>query len=377
MLASALLGCAAQQVRSLRPVQDLDSNAFLPELAMRLSSFSHLEELGPLCIDTAAGPVLFPPGGATCMTKHPDVCTDTSTSETDTMDFPHFGNAVEPLAMVSVRRLIPTLAAGFERCRFLTELDLTIRCTDLAPARAVADVLLPGLGGCPALRALRLDLDASVPCGALLMAGVARLLKRFAEVGTGALQHLSLGYLWWSEAAAESLAAIRQALREFSNHRGGGLRELVVRYPQDQELGALDAVCALIDGAAIDLEEVCILEGWGECTSLNTLAQSLGRCAKLRRIDILGRMPRRFDRAGFKAALVEASRGSGAAVLKTAPTMVCFNSAEGWRRAARATPSVSDRQRLTPAEDAPAASSNVAAAAPAQRAAEVADVLVA
>merc|ERR1711884_400481 len=112
-LAAALLGCAAPQLRSLRPAGDFDSIAYLPELAMRLASLGHLEELGPLCIDTAAGPLLLPPGGSECLVV-PENAEGMSASDSD-VDIALNG----PLSMVSVRGLLPTIAAGFQRCRLL------------------------------------------------------------------------------------------------------------------------------------------------------------------------------------------------------------------------------------------------------------------
>jgi len=335
----------APQVRSLRPSGDFDSAAYVPELALRLSSLGHLEELGPVCIDTDCGEVMLPPSES--LDPSWPAAGDKSSLKIKELVTPS-GRTFE---LVSVKNLLPMLSSGFSRCRVLAELDLTIRCMRKKCAQAVSEQLLPALGRCHALRALRLDLDASLECGAILIGGVANLLESLASTAAGALEHLSLGYLWWSEASEESLARIRTALMALCNHRGGGLRELVIRYPQDQEMGAMENLCAAIEGVASDIEEVCLVEAWGEdCASKELLLKALAGCQRLRRVDILGFLPQALNQAAFSAILRRDWVGTDR---QNAPE-VFFNTPAGWRRAAKSAPSVSDRQRLLAPAEAPA-----------------------
>lgn len=339
VLAAALLGCSAPQVKSLRPLGDFDSAAYLPELALRLSSLGHLEELGPVSVDTECEPLLVPSSEGAC----PAWVAEVGRGGLEITEFET--ESGRRLQSVTVRSLLPVLAEGFARCRVLAELDLTIACTGSSSARSVADHLLPALGRCHALRALRLDLDATLECGGTLMAGVARLLECLASSAAGVLEHLSLGYLWWSEASEETLARMRVALKALCDHRGGGLRELVVRYPQDQELGAMDALCSTIEGVASDVEEVCLVEAWGEDgEGRNALVRALATCPRLRRVDILGFIPQAVDQRSMTWALHREWVGTDRDKL---PELL-FNTPGGWKRAAKSAPSVSERQKLFP-----------------------------
>ena len=198
---------------------------------------------------------------------------------------------------VSARKFLPALADGFERCKSLATLDLTVRCADMPSARATADVFLPSLGTCRSLETLRLDLDASMKCGSKLMDGLVRLMERLSAHQK--LRHLSLGYLWWTEASDEALQKLRDALVAF----GGSVKELRIRYPNDQEFGALDAVAAhAVEGVAEGVEEVLVIDGWGhDGMGLQALAESLVLCPRLQRVDLLGHLPPGFDAAAFMA----------------------------------------------------------------------------
>jgi len=296
-LAVALLCCDAPQVRTLRPQGEFDSVVFLSELAARLGAFARLEELGPLSLDVS-GELLH--------------VEDLSSANPSSRSGP---------CCVPARSVLPTLADGFQRLRQLTSLTLTLRCVDVASARVAAETLLPALGGCCALRSLSLDLDASFACGGLLMGGLASLLE-----GLGAwrrLEHLSLGYLWWTEASDEVVLQMRTALQALE----GSIRSLAIRYPQDQELGALDvASTAVIDGVAQGVEEVSVVEAWGEDgTGLPALGEALGACERLRRIDLLGVLPAGFDRTGFVASVrSEAVKTGGPRGAKRASAEVRF-----------------------------------------------------
>mmetsp|Transcript_80529 Transcript_80529/g.260966 ORF Transcript_80529/g.260966 Transcript_80529/m.260966 type:complete len:398 (-) Transcript_80529:79-1272(-) len=279
-LAAALLACDAPQVRSLRPLGNFDSASFLPELAGRLGGFAWLEDLGPLCIDTAGGPLLVPRGAEAA-------CPGADNGEEEP--------AGSELCFTTARCLLPALAEGFRRCRQLSTLDLTLHCVDVASASVMAETLLPALGGCCRLRVLCLDLDSSMPCGGTLVSGVARMLRGLSAWRR--LERLSLGYLWWTEASEDALALMRDSLQAF----GGSVLSLAVRYPQDQEMGALDAVCtAAVEGAAQGVEEVSIVEAWGQDGSgLPALVEALGACQRLRRASLLGVLPQGFNKAEF------------------------------------------------------------------------------
>lgn len=313
-LAAALAHCDAPQLRTLRPAGDFDSSAFLPELASRLSAFGGLEDLGPLSIDASGGPLLLLP-----------------LQRSSGGDEESSGEGSGDVRTVGPRSLLPALAEGFGRCRQLLSLDLTVRCLDLADAHTTAEVLLPALGECRALRSLRLDLDASKACGGPLAAGVAAMLERLSSWHR--LERLSLGYVWWTQASDNTLERIRTGLRAF----GGSIRALALRYSQDPELGALDAACATLEGAASGLEEVCIMEGWGDDgTGLPALADAVGACGRLRRVDLLGVLPPSFDRRGFVAAVRAAARAERLLDSERPPAVVGFNASAGWQRAGAA-----------------------------------------
>jgi len=153
-----------------------------------------------------------------------------------------------------------------------------------------------GPGRLSAAACLQLEVDASVHYGGLLMAGVVNMLRRIAASGHRSLDRLSLGYLWWTEPQDSVLDGLREALRELN----GTLRVLEVRYPQDQELGALEAICNAVEGASAGLEEVRIVDGWAyDGCGLANLAEALGSCAHLRRCVLAGVLPERFDVAAF------------------------------------------------------------------------------
>lgn len=337
-LAAALVGCIAPQLRSFRPVDDFDSSSFLPELASRLKSLVRLEQLGPLSIDTCARALMALPMGSGVPLDVDDVDGAHNRGPVEAAQV----DAVPQLRFATARSLLPLLAEGFMACRMLCDVSLTVRCADSASARLAADWLLPALGGCSALHSLCLDVDSTLGDAGQVFNGIARLLTRLAAPTAGArLSRLSLGYLWWSEASDEALAACNEALASLVGggaDGGGGLRELAVRYPQDQEFGGLDAACQAMEGACQSLEHVVVVEAWGQDGSgFSSLRDFLGSCPRLRTVDINGILPPEFDTTAYAQRVVQRQCGQ---------VQVAFNSAQGWCRAAAAAASAGERARL-------------------------------
>lgn len=274
-LAAGVFGCDAAQLRSLRPPEELSSAQILRSLAIRLRAFVGLEELGPvLCIDPS----------------EEYFCDDPLPSSLD-------GEAGS--GELTVSHLLPSVAEALEGSRRLSKLDLTLRCEDRAAAISLVKVLLPAVGGCRALRELQLDVDCTLEYGGKVLGGLVRMLQRMGEQQR--LESLSLGYLWWSEASDDVQSELKAALQRL----GGSVRKLAIRYAQDPELGGLGvAALSMVRGAAEGLEEVLILEGWGDDgAGLPELTKVLGECLKLRRVELAGSLPFDFDRSAFEASV--------------------------------------------------------------------------
>mmetsp|Transcript_23666 Transcript_23666/g.42844 ORF Transcript_23666/g.42844 Transcript_23666/m.42844 type:complete len:368 (-) Transcript_23666:56-1159(-) len=300
-MCAALLRCDARQLQTLRPLGEIefDSSTYLSELLHRLPLLTSLEELGPLCIDTSGGPVLL-------------------------MQKAGVGpEAMEGSVAVRPRKVLPVLAASFPKLHRLASLSLTLRCLNAADAKIVSEVFMPALGSCQALRHLRLDLDTPLSCGAAMTRGLVAMLQKLSSWQK--LESLSLGYLWWTEAAEETLDQFKEALQAFK----GSVRAVAIRCPQDQELGALDAVAAsLLLGVASNVEEVLAMQAWGDDgTGLSKFLEVLSSCRRLRRVDFIGELPNGLDRASLESSL----RAARPAAEMTAK--VCVNTPAGWRRA--------------------------------------------
>lgn len=301
-VAASLAGCVAAQLRSFKPAEDCESCGFLPEFVAKLHSLTRLEDLGPLSIDTSdTFAIMAGPG-----------------IEGDSLSplLPGDDSAATTLRAVPARYLLPALADGFTQCRQLSEIDLTIKCSDMASAKVVSEVLLPAIGTCKNLQVLRLDLDATLECSSLLVWGVARLLKNMASNVSGKFQCLSLGYILWSEASLEALTSMKESLQSLSSKSNtdsyGGLRQLAIFYPQDQELGGLDAACIVMEGAAASLEKVVVCEGWGyDGAGLQTLSETLRLCTCLKEVDLIGIMPPGFNQNSFASSIIRQSKRSG------------------------------------------------------------------
>lgn len=326
-LNAAVMHCDAPQLRTLRPgegLSELGQDAGSTQaLASRLGSFVWLEELGPLHLD-ADGTML--PSDASLLQNEESANDDNRES-----------SGSNRRTVEAAKRIPVVLGEGFARCRSLAVLRLTVHCIDVPSSKAVAQSLLPGIGECQNLRELDLDVDSSLGCGGVLVAGVASLLDRLRLWSK--LQFLGLGYLWWTEASDEAVAALLSALQGFQ----GSMRSLELRYPQDPEFGGLESASAAIEGAAQSLEHVRILEGWASNgDGLAEVAKACGLCAKLRLVELRGQLPRSFDPMEFasQARTSATSMPGGAASMNSRPsaTLELYGSQAGTaHRAGRAT----------------------------------------
>jgi len=255
-------------------------------LARRLHSFVGLETLGPICIDTEGSADL---------------------SEEGILQ----ADGLPELPRSTTSTLTATLANGFAQCRGLQDIHLTLRCVHRASAKPASEELLPSIGACQNLRRLRLDVDCALQCGGALVGGVAKMLESLSAWKR--LEHLGLGYLWWSEARDEAVEGLKSALLGFE----GSVRSVAICCPQDPELGAMNVACdSVIAGAAQGLEELLIHEAWGhDGEGLNTLASCLGAIPWLNRVVLEGVLPESFQADRF-AALARQGRMAVAANAK-------------------------------------------------------------
>eukprot|EP00930_Biecheleria_cincta_P064499 TRINITY_DN50082_c0_g1_i1.p1 TRINITY_DN50082_c0_g1~~TRINITY_DN50082_c0_g1_i1.p1 ORF type:complete len:374 (-),score=66.96 TRINITY_DN50082_c0_g1_i1:166-1287(-) len=296
-MSAALLKCDAKHLLSLRPTQEFESAAYLADLVERLPLFSSLCDVGPLFIDITGGPVL--------LQRH-------ATS--------HAGEDIEAASTQSIesgwqfatpQSLLPSLGASFAGCLTLAKLSLSLQCMDDEAAQALSDVFLPALGGCCKLRSLLLDLDTPLSCGAAVADGLATMLERLSAWHQ--LEQLDLGYLWWTEASDDTAQRFHEASHAF----GCNFRHLVIRCPQDQELGALEVASdSLILGAATSLVEVVVQDAWGQDgTGLSSLFEALGLCGELRRVEFQGQLPDGLDKSSIQSSLHSARLNKSVAAL--------------------------------------------------------------
>mmetsp|Transcript_84541 Transcript_84541/g.176878 ORF Transcript_84541/g.176878 Transcript_84541/m.176878 type:complete len:391 (+) Transcript_84541:64-1236(+) len=293
-LAAGLRSCVATQVRAIRPTELFTvSSAYIPELVEHLGGFTRLEELGPLLLEGSGQAWVAPESKLSGL-------------------LPEAKQQADPAAprIVSCRSLLGPLVEELLCCTYLTSVDLTIRCDDTASAHAFRDHFLPRLGSLRSLRSLSLDFDATMSCGPQLLVGLARMLKVFGSTATS-LERLRLGYMRFSEAADDVLVEMQMGLMQMCNQatttpngsRYPGLKTIEVCYPQDQELGGLDAVCVALEGAVSTLQKVVVVEAWGTADGcgLESLCELLQSCPRLREVDLCGELPECFNLAEFKS----------------------------------------------------------------------------
>lgn len=300
-LCSALLKCDPKQLLSLRPTQEFESAANLPELVERLPLCTNLRDVGPLCIDISAGPVAMPKLASSQAGEEVEAGS-TVFIEQDAVWF------------ATAQSLLPSLGAGFAGCPCLARVSLSLQCMDVEAAHSLSQIFLPALGGCNKLRSLLLDLDTPLSCGAVIADGIATMLERLSALHQ--LEQLNLGYFWWTEASDDALQRFQDASHAF----GCNFRHLVIRCPQDQELGALEAASdSLITGAATSLQEVIVQEAWGQDgTGLTSLFEALGLCRGLRRVEFLGQLPDGQDKSSIQCSL-QAARLNACVTSATLP----------------------------------------------------------
>mmetsp|Transcript_15472 Transcript_15472/g.35358 ORF Transcript_15472/g.35358 Transcript_15472/m.35358 type:complete len:387 (-) Transcript_15472:85-1245(-) len=288
----AVEACDAPQVRTLRPHVPRDlamRQVLLPDytavaddepLSQCIRRFTGLEELGPLALDAD---MALPASASSSAGAHPHM-----------------------------RNVADLFRESFQQCTSLRVLSVTISCLHLSSASLSCRELLDAIGGCQSLAQLDIEIDTALPCGAKVMRGVESMLKRLSAWRQ--LEFLSLGYLWWTEASTELLSDIRAALMAFD----GSIHCLTVAFPQDPELGALEAACNAVEGVSEGVAEIRVAQAWAyDGDGLGSLAEVLGSCTRLSQVELVGPLPTNFDACLFAAAVRAAAGSHGASSAAT------------------------------------------------------------
>mmetsp|Transcript_11852 Transcript_11852/g.21635 ORF Transcript_11852/g.21635 Transcript_11852/m.21635 type:complete len:386 (-) Transcript_11852:96-1253(-) len=298
---AAVSACDAPQVRTLRPHVPRDlamRQVLLPDytavaddepLSQCIRRFSRLEELGPLALDA-------------------DMALPSSASSSG--------------ASPRMRNVADLFRESFQHCTSLRVLNVTISCLHLSSASLTCRELLDAIGGCQRLSQLDIEIDTALPCGAKVMRGVESMLKRLSAWRQ--LEFLSLGYLWWTEASEEVLSDFRAALMAFD----GSIHCLTVAFPQDPELGALEAACNAVEGVSEGVAEIRVVQAWAyDGDGLGSLAEVLGSCTRLSQVELVGPLPANFDACHFAAAVRAAagSHGSSSAATSRHHAVLSFD----------------------------------------------------